>query len=121
MISQATIDEIKDKIIDLEDPQQIILFGSYAKNNATDSSDLDLLIVKDSTLPPSDRALELRWELAYYPFEIDLLIKTPEEFEKWQDVEISLNATIKQEGNILYEKNKLQPFIYKTHKKLADK
>ncbi len=30
------------------DPEQIILFGSYAYGNPTDESDIDLLIVKDT-------------------------------------------------------------------------
>ncbi len=104
MITEKTINEIKDKIILLENPSKIILFGSYSKGEATEKSDLDLLVIKESKQPPSDRALDLRWELAHYPFETDLIMKTPEEFNQWQDVAISFNAKVKREGRILYER-----------------
>ena len=103
MISQETINEIKNKIIKMENPQKIILFGSYAKGNPNDKSDLDLLVIKESDLIRPKRGRDLKWDLADYPFETDLLIKTPQEFAKWQDVEISFNAKIKREGKVLYE------------------
>jgi len=103
MISQEIINEIRDKIIEMEKPQKIILFGSYAKGTANEKSDLDLLIIEETDLIPPKRAFKLRWELAGYPFDTDLIVKTPKEFNKWQDISISFNATIKREGKVLYE------------------
>ena len=40
------IDKIISIIVSLASPDQIILFGSYARGNYTDKSDIDLLIVK---------------------------------------------------------------------------
>ncbi len=103
MISKSTINEIRDKIIKFENPQKIILFGSYAKDNATNKSDLDFLVVKDTNEKIYKRGRKLKWDLADYPFETDLLIKTPKEFSKWQDIDISFNATVQREGKVLYE------------------
>jgi predicted nucleotidyltransferase len=38
--------EIIDVIINIANPEKIILFGSYANGSATDKSDIDLLILK---------------------------------------------------------------------------
>lgn len=38
-------------------PQRIVLFGSHARGDARPESDLDLLIVEDSTLPRHKRAV----------------------------------------------------------------
>ena len=48
-----TIDEIKNnlnKLLDGTDVLKVILFGSYAKNIATNDSDLDLVIDTDGKL-----------------------------------------------------------------------
>ncbi len=39
-----------DIIVDLYDPDKIMLFGSCAKGSATLDSDIDLLIVKDTDI-----------------------------------------------------------------------
>lgn len=48
MLSDEQIQTSAKKILNVEEPLQIILFGSYARGEATEESDLDLLvIVKD--------------------------------------------------------------------------
>ncbi|MDR2590152.1 MAG: nucleotidyltransferase domain-containing protein [Oscillospiraceae bacterium] len=41
------IDTYRDIIIDLVDPDKIILFGSYAYGEPNDRSDIDMLVVKN--------------------------------------------------------------------------
>jgi predicted nucleotidyltransferase len=41
------IDVLKDIIIDLVDPDKIILFGSYAYGTPDENSDADFLVIKD--------------------------------------------------------------------------
>lgn len=108
MISKKTINQIKNKLVEIEKPQKIILFGSYARNEANQNSDLDLIIIKKSNKPPHKRGLDSRWYLGSFPFTTDLLIKTPKEFEKWQEISISFNAKVKKEGKILYEQKILK-------------
>lgn len=45
MVTQKQIKEATSIIVDALQPQKVYLFGSYAKGNATETSDLDLLIV----------------------------------------------------------------------------
>lgn len=65
------------------DPEQIILFGSYAYGNPTEESDIDLLIVKDTSEPILARWVrvrklvsDLRRGFAFSP-----IIVTPAELE----------------------------------------
>ncbi|GHV75345.1 hypothetical protein AGMMS49942_01660 [Spirochaetia bacterium] len=44
------IDKILPIVISLASPDQIILFGSYARGDNTQKSDIDLLIVKKKNL-----------------------------------------------------------------------
>jgi len=43
MISQETIEEVKNRLVKTYDPISIYLFGSYAWGHPTEDSDLDLL------------------------------------------------------------------------------
>ena len=45
MVTQKQIQEITNIIVDTVHPQKIYLFGSYAKGNAAETSDIDFLIV----------------------------------------------------------------------------
>jgi predicted nucleotidyltransferase len=65
-------------------PQQIILFGSYATGHPTRESDLDLLIVKETSKPFHQRLFEVRRlvspVLHGYPF--DPIVVTPKELKR---------------------------------------
>ena len=45
-INIPAIDKIVTLIVSLVSPDQIMLFGSYARGDNTDKSDIDLLIIK---------------------------------------------------------------------------
>jgi len=47
MYSTEEITQLIMLIIEIADPDRIILFGSYAYGNPTDKSDLDLLVIKN--------------------------------------------------------------------------
>ncbi|MDA8215729.1 MAG: nucleotidyltransferase domain-containing protein, partial [Nitrospiraceae bacterium] len=59
MITEDKIEEIKDKIVKTVSPEKIILFGSYATGEATEESDIDLVVIWDSDLNPHKRNLLL--------------------------------------------------------------
>ena len=47
MLDQQTLDEIITRIVDVVEPEKIILFGSAARGGADRHSDVDLLVIKD--------------------------------------------------------------------------
>ena len=54
MVTPLLINDIKRRLVNLYDPVEIYLFGSYAWGLPTEESDLDLLIIVD-TCNPKDR------------------------------------------------------------------
>ena len=82
MLSFKKIQEIIAKIVNSFNPEQIILFGSYAEGKAKEDSDLDLLVVMETDLPYHKRYPVVRRILAGYPIAFDLIIKTPAEYER---------------------------------------
>lgn len=105
MISYREIQELKNIIIEQYNPSKIILFGSYANETASETSDLDLLIIsdKEKNLPRWKRGLTLRLELSRYKFPKDLLFYTNEEVTRWVDTPRSFIHSIFKTGRVLYE------------------
>ena len=85
-------------------PDQIILFGSYAYGTPHEDSDVDLLVVMP-TRNQHDQAVRIRWRLAA-PFPVDLIVRTPKEMT-WRLAEgESFLTTIVSQGKVLYEKDR---------------
>jgi len=99
----AMLDEIVERIRSVADPELIILFGSRGRGDASSESDLDLLIVAESTEPRYLRAIALRRALRGMPVPQDVLVFTPAEMEDWRTAPTSLAATALREGRIIYE------------------
>ena len=51
MIENRQINDIVSRIANYYKPEKIILFGSYARGNFNDNSDLDFILVKDTVAP----------------------------------------------------------------------
>lgn len=63
LISIEQIQTVVDTIVEHYQPQTV-LFGSYATGEATEGSDLDLLVIKDTDLPRHRRLVGLGKKLA---------------------------------------------------------
>ena len=86
-------------------PEKIILFGSLISGKITESSDIDLLIIKNTKKNPLLRKREAR-AAAHSKIAFDPLVLTPGEIKtrlKWQDFFIK---DIINKGEILYANTK---------------
>ena len=104
MITQEQINEITKRIVNKFKPQKIILFGSYANGTPTEESDLDLLIIKDSDFPAHLQNRKVRKILSDLRIPVDVMVKTPEEFQIYKDII----------GTIIYPANKFGKVIYES-------
>lgn len=98
------IREIAGKIASAFNPNKIILFGSYARGDANEHSDIDLLVIMESAEPPHLRARAVYKLLADYLLPVEVIVRTPEEATWYQDVPSSFIQTILREGVTLYER-----------------
>ncbi len=83
-------------------PEKIILFGSFASGMVHEGSDLDLLIIKETTKRPIDRQVEV-YGLVKPEIGIDLFIYTPQEFRYLESIGFSLVKEMVANGKVLYE------------------
>ncbi len=83
--------------------ERVILFGSYARGEVTSDSDVDLLVVAETSLHPRERYGAVRHLLADAPASFDIIVKTPEEYKRWRSVVNNIVYFADKYGKVLYE------------------
>lgn len=85
-------------------PQQIILFGSYARGTADEHSDVDLLVVGSFQGNRRMLTVEMDRALRGLNFARDIVVLSPEEFETDRHIPGTLARPASREGEVLYER-----------------
>lgn len=99
---RAAIDEIVSHLVAGYDPERIFLFGSRARGEADELSDIDLVVIKRTGAPFFDRLRDVARLLPAGAGGVDVLVYTPEEFERMQQEGNAFAETIAVEGQELY-------------------
>ncbi len=105
MITETKISEIVKKIASGYNPEKIILFGSYANGTASEDSDIDIFVIKESELPRPQRSMQLRRMLLGSQIPMDIIVYTPEEVKKDKDEKYSFVYEVLNSGKTVYEQN----------------
>lgn len=84
--------------------KKIVLFGSHAYGRPGWDSDVDLLVVMESKKRPVDRAIEVSKSLRFYPFPMDMLVRTPQEVRHRLRMGDYFFDKILKKGKVLYER-----------------
>jgi predicted nucleotidyltransferase len=105
-IPQKAIDQVVKQIVEKFKPQKIILFGSYARGNPRPESDVDLLVVMETSIKDVQQAIQICQQIEYR-FGLDLIVHTPNYLaERLKMGDWFLRDVIK-EGKVLYEASNL--------------
>ena len=102
MIEEQEIRRVATRLGKAADALQVILFGSHARGEAKEHSDVDLMIIAESDLPRFKRSRELYKQLRPYPFGMDLVVYTPQEIERGKKTPVSFVSAVLREGKTLY-------------------
>ncbi|MFZ5365781.1 MAG: nucleotidyltransferase domain-containing protein [Patescibacteria group bacterium] len=100
--------EIKKIVASLKPykPERIILFGSGARGNFGEDSDIDLFLIKKSKKRRIDRAREVRDFIRNTTLPVDFLVYTPQEVKRALAMGSFFIEDILKEGKIVYEAQK---------------
>jgi len=106
----AELERIVDVLIEQYQPEKIILFGSLAKGQLSEWSDLDLAIIKRTKRRFLDRLIDVAL-LTMPVIGVDFIVYTPEEIEKAQrENRYFIVDEILGSGKVLYEKGEKYAF-----------
>jgi uncharacterized protein len=87
----------------LYDADKAILFGSAARGDADEYSDIDLIVIKETDRRFLDRLADVI-EAIQPRFGMDVLVYTPEEFDRMLAEENPLLTQAVREGRVIYER-----------------
>jgi len=107
--ARFTLDELAARLrgpLEAAGAHRAIVFGSWARGEADGYSDLDLVVVLQTELPRFERAKLLTGVLDAIPIPVDLLVYTPEEFERGMTKHYDVFDAIAREGVTIHERCK---------------
>lgn len=107
-VTEELLKAITTTIVQTVDPERVILFGSQARGEGGNGSDLDLLIVEREPFGAgrSRWAETIRIRRALHRFAVpkDILVYSTDEMAQWKDSVNHIIARCLCEGKILYER-----------------
>lgn len=105
MISKELIDAVIRRLVERFNPERIILFGSQARGTADDRSDADFLVITELTARRRVLMLEMDRALRGLGLARDIVVLTPEEFERDREIPGTIARPASKEGMVLYERH----------------
>jgi HEPN domain-containing protein/predicted nucleotidyltransferase len=102
------LDAIVQRIVERVRPLRVVLFGSQARGDTHDRSDIDLM-VEIASGPASDARLEIHQSLSGFKLDVDLHVYTPDRVAAEQDDPGRVMYAIAREGRVLYDDGSPHP------------
>ena len=109
MMGESLLERMVRTIVDEVDPEQVILFGSRARGDATAESDFDFIVVEAGPFGAGrsrhDEEARLYRALAGCGAPKDILVYSRDDVEHWRDSLNHVLARALREGKVLYERS----------------
>lgn len=103
MISEQTIREAVERVVAAARPTKIILFGSLARGESDEGSDLDLLIIEPELVDRYEEMVRLRDAIGPVGTGVDVLVYSEEEAERRGQVPGTVVYWALKEGRVIYD------------------
>jgi predicted nucleotidyltransferase len=107
VITEEVIQEVTRRLVAELDPEEIILFGSYAWGTPNKYSDLDVCVIVPDGIPGFNR---IEWGVRGLRavndlmVDVDVAVVTRSVIDTFKTVKASLQRKIVEEGKLLYAK-----------------
>ena len=107
-VTEGLLGEMVQAIVAEVDPEQVILFGSRARGDEREHSDVDLIVVEAEPFGPErsrhKELVRLYHALAGFRVPADVLVYSHEDIDYWRDSLNHVLARALREGKVLYER-----------------
>ena len=101
-ITDHSLQEIIDRIVEVADPERIILFGSAARGDMDGNSDVDLLVVKGGKYDYYSLLWDIYRKLRGVDQAVDVILATPEQVEKYKNTHCLIIKPALKDGKEVY-------------------
>lgn len=103
MVSEATIAQAVQRIVQAAHPRKVILFGSYARGQASRDSDVDFIVVFGETPNKHREMARLRSAVGMIGVGVDVLVFSEDEISRRSRVPGTVAYWAAKEGRVMYE------------------
>jgi predicted nucleotidyltransferase len=100
-IPRQAITAVVKQIAEKFRPEKVILFGSYAYGKPKPESDVDLLVIMDTSLHNSEQAAKIARAIDYH-FGLDLLVRRPQQLARRLKLGDYFLQEVMEKGKVLY-------------------
>ena len=100
--TQEQLDELVRRIVEAVHPLRIILFGSAARGEMGQDSDIDVLVVMPEGTHRRRASQFLYRHFSGLPFPIDVIVSTPSDLDRYKMSIGLIYKTVLSEGKDLY-------------------
>ena len=108
-ITDSIIGQMVKALVEEADPEQVILFGSRARGDSCEHSDVDLVVVEAEPFGPErsrhKEMMRLRRALRPFRVPVDVLVYSQEDVDYWRDSLNYVLARALREGRVMYERS----------------
>ena len=101
-IDQEVLDEVIRRVVQVAQPEKIILFGSAARGRVGPHSDLDLLLVR-AGVDALDLRGDIHLNLRGVGAAVDAIVASPDDLERYRDSYGMVIREALREGRVVYE------------------
>lgn len=102
-VAQASkLDELVRRIVEAVHPLRIILFGSAARGEMRENSDIDVMVVMPEGTNRSETAGQLYVKMIGMMVPIDIIVATPDDLARYGDTKGLIYRSVLREGTDLY-------------------
>lgn len=102
MINEATINKAVDLLRRAAPGATVIVFGSCARGEANENSDLDVLVVEPEVTDQWNEMVRLRRALRPLRIAADVLVVSQKTFEHWADTPNTVVYEAANEGRLFH-------------------
>lgn len=103
MVAENVLNEVTQRLVERFAPMRIILFGSQARSTADEHSDVDLLVVCPVAGRKRDLMVAMDRALRGLGIARDVIVLTPEEYERDRHIPGTVARPALLEGRTLYD------------------
>lgn len=103
MISSEQIQQAVDRLVKAANPSKVILFGSYARGDETEDSDLDLMVIEREVPNKFEEMVRLRQELRPLRIPVDVLVYSQNYVDEWGHLPGTALYWALTEGRVMHE------------------
>ncbi len=108
-VTEAIVGQMVQALVEEADPEQVILFGSRARGDSLEHSDVDLIVVEAEPFGPErsrhKEMVRLRQALRPFRVPVDVLVYSQEDVDYWRDSLNYVLARALREGRVMYERS----------------